>query len=106
VLGVRGDKQRSVECSRRAVAISPTRLDYHVELGAGLLCLGTKEQRAELVREGLAVLRHSQTLVPFPEVRLDRSYARPPDRAARARLLLHARRLDRDRRRRRPSGPR
>jgi len=76
VLGVRGDKERSVQYSRRAVAISPTRLDYQVELGAGLLCLGTEEQRAELVGEGLAVLRHSRTLVPFPEGRLDRSYAR------------------------------
>ena len=76
VLGVRGDKERSVQYSRRAVAISPSRLDYQVELGAGLLCLGTDEDRADLVREGLAVLRHSQTLVPFPEVRLDRDYAR------------------------------
>ena len=75
-LGVRGDKQRSVEYSRRAVAISPTRLDYQVELGAGLLCLGMNEQRAELVREGVAVLRHSRTLIPVPEVRLDRRYAR------------------------------
>jgi len=76
VLGVQGDKQRSVEYSRRAVAISPSRLDYQVELGAGLLCLGTRERRADLVREGLAVLRHSRTLEPFPEVRLDRRYAR------------------------------
>ena len=43
VLGVRGDKERSVDFSRRAVAISPQRLDYQVELGAGLLCLGTRK---------------------------------------------------------------
>src|SRR5690606_15344072 len=47
VLGVRGDKERSVEYSRRAVAISPRRLDYQVELGAGLLCLGTSRRRPE-----------------------------------------------------------
>jgi hypothetical protein len=75
VLGVRGDKERSVEYSRLAVAMSPTRLDYQVELGAGLLCLGASDARDDLVREGLAVLRHSETLTPFPEVRLDRRYA-------------------------------
>lgn len=76
VLGVRGDKERSVEFSRRAVAISPRRVDYQVELGAGLLCLGTTRRRAELVREGVAVLRHSQTLAPFTEARLDMAYAK------------------------------
>lgn len=75
VLGVRGDKERSVEYSRRAVAISPRRLDYQVELGAGLLCLGTSRRRPELVEEGVAVLRHSQTLAPFTEARLDMAYA-------------------------------
>jgi tetratricopeptide (TPR) repeat protein len=85
VLGVRGDKERSVEYSRQAVAISPSRLDYHVELGAGLLCLGTDDDRAELVREGIEVLKHSESLTPFVEVRNDRSYARllieQPERA-------------------------
>src|SRR4030095_10685102 len=85
VLGVRGDKERSVDYSRRAVAISPTRLDYQVELGAGLLCLRTHDDRAELVREGMEVLKHSESLTPFVEVRNDRSYARllieQPERA-------------------------
>lgn len=85
VLGVRGDKERSVELSRRAVAISPGRLDYQVELGAGLLCLGTAKRRPDLLREGAAVLRRSQGLVPFPEARLDLGYARAllaePERA-------------------------
>jgi tetratricopeptide (TPR) repeat protein len=71
VLGVRGDKERSVEYSRRAVAISPGRLDYQVELGAGLLCLGTSRGRAELIEEGAAVLRHSQSLAPFAEASID-----------------------------------
>ena len=85
VLGVRGDKERSVDFSRRAVAISPQRLDYQVELGAGLLCLGTRKGRAELVREGEEVLRHSQSLAPFAEAQLDLTYAQllleRPDRA-------------------------
>jgi len=85
VLGVRGDKQRSVDFSRRAIAISPQRLDYQVELGAGLLCLGTDRGRGDLVQEGVAVLRHSQTLAPFVEARLDMTYAQAlleqPERA-------------------------
>ncbi len=75
VLGVRGDKELSVDFSRRAVAISPQRLDYQVELGAGLLCLGTHEGRRELVEEGREVLRHSQALEPFAEAQLDMTYA-------------------------------
>jgi tetratricopeptide (TPR) repeat protein len=76
VLGVRGDKERSVDYSRRAVAISPSRLDYQVELGAGLLCLGSDEDREDLVREGIEVLKHSESLTPFAEVRRDRTFAR------------------------------
>ncbi len=74
VLGVRGDKERSVDFSRRAVAISPRRLDYQVELGAGLLCLGTQTGRRELIEEGREVLRQSQSLEPFAEVQLDMAY--------------------------------
>lgn len=85
VLGVRGDRERSVDYSRRAVAISPRRLDYQVELGAGLLCLAARDDREELLREGLAVLRHSQSLAPFAEARLDMTYAQrlieQPERA-------------------------
>jgi hypothetical protein len=85
VLGVRGDKERSVEHSRIAVAISPGRVDYQVELGAGLLCLGRLRGRADLVEEGLAVLRLGLTLAAFEEVRLDPVYARAlieqPERA-------------------------
>lgn len=76
VLGVRGDKARSVDFSRRAVAISPGRLDYQVELGAGLLCLATRKGDERLLREGAEVLRHSQSLAPFVEVRLDMTYAK------------------------------
>jgi hypothetical protein len=75
VLGVRGDKERSVDYSRRAVAISPARVDYQVELGAGLLCLGAARHRAELVAEGISVLRHSQSLAPFTEARVDMALA-------------------------------
>jgi tetratricopeptide (TPR) repeat protein len=85
VLGVRGDKERSVDFSRRAVAISPQRLDYQVELGAGLLCLGTRKGHSDLVREGEDVLRQSQSLEAFAEASLDATYTQllleRPDRA-------------------------
>lgn len=85
VLGVRGDKERSVDYSRRAIAISPARVDYQVELGAGLLCLGTTRRRPDLLAEGAAVLRHSQSLAPFTEARVDMTLARvlleSPERA-------------------------
>jgi tetratricopeptide (TPR) repeat protein len=76
VIGVRGDKDRSVEYSRRAVALAETRLDYQVELGAGLLCLGTSRGDAARLREGREVLRHSQELKPLLETDgIDMAYA-------------------------------
>ncbi len=86
VIGVRGDKLRSVEYSRRAVAISGARLDYQVELGAGLLCLGTTRASPEHVREGREILRRSQQLTPLLETdRIDLAFARilieEPERA-------------------------
>jgi hypothetical protein len=76
VIGVRGDKERSVEYSRRAVALAATRLDYQVELGADLLCLGTSRGDTERVREGREVLRHSQQLKPLLETDgIDMAYA-------------------------------
>jgi hypothetical protein len=74
-----------VDFSRRAVAISPQRLDYQVELGAGLLCLGTRKGHSDLVREGEDVLRQSQSLEAFAEASLDATYTQllleRPDRA-------------------------
>jgi hypothetical protein len=86
VIGVRGDKRRSVEYSRRAVSISGMRLDYHVELGAGLLCLGTTRQSDAHVREGREILQRSQDLAPLLETDgIDLAFARilieQPERA-------------------------
>jgi tetratricopeptide (TPR) repeat protein len=86
MIGVRGDKQRSVEYSRRAVSISTMRLDYQVELGAGLLCLGTAQNSAAHVREGREILRRSQELAPILATdAIDLAYARimleQPERA-------------------------
>ncbi len=42
--GYRGDKHRALDYARRAHAMSPARLDYAVELGATLLCVGELEE--------------------------------------------------------------
>jgi hypothetical protein len=77
MIGVRGDKQRSVEYSRQAVAISSMRVDYQVELGAGLLCLGATRGSEESLREGRQVLQHSMQLERIlPTDARDLAYAR------------------------------
>jgi len=60
--GVRGDTQRSLDYARKAVAISALRVDYRVELGAVLLCLGTEEGRADAINEGMTVLAGAKEL--------------------------------------------
>ena len=86
VIGVRGDKQKSLAYSRSAVALSELRVDYRVELGATLLCIGTEEDAPELVTEGLAVLEAARRLDDFLSTdALDKKHAlalmRSPERA-------------------------
>ncbi len=61
-VGVRGDKDRSLEYARRAVEISSIRVDYRVELGAVLLCLGATRDEPKRLDEGMRVLREARTL--------------------------------------------
>ena len=63
LVGVRGDKAKSVRYARRAVEAAPVRVDYRIELGASLLCLGSVERAPESVREGQAVL-HAALKLP------------------------------------------
>lgn len=65
LIGVRGDLNRSLGFIRRAVAISEQRVDYRVELGTVLLCIGQRKNRPEAVAEGLEVLKEAQTLKPY-----------------------------------------
>jgi hypothetical protein len=75
-LGVRGDKERSVEFARRAVEISQSRVDYRIELGAALLCVGTAKSRPENVAEGMRVLREARELPDYLSTdRLDKAHA-------------------------------
>ena len=63
--GVRGDKEKSLSYARRAVEISSTRVDYRVELGAVLLCLGTANRDPSRLAEGKAVLEQARVLDDF-----------------------------------------
>lgn len=74
--GIRGDPHRSLELSRRAVALVDQRVDYNVGLAASLLCVGAKDGREELVSEGRAVLQRVDGLPDLmPTDPLDRRAA-------------------------------
>lgn len=62
--GVRGDLDKSLHYVQRAVEISPSRVDYRVELGAVLLCLGEKRKSPARVSEGIEVLRQARKMSP------------------------------------------
>lgn len=62
LIGVRGDKERALRDIRKAVEISHQRIDYRVELGATLLCLGTSKKDEERIAEGKQVLGEAQDL--------------------------------------------
>jgi len=61
-VGVRGDLEKSLRYVRRAVEISPARVDYRVELGAVLLCFGQHKEDPERSSEGIAVLRQARNM--------------------------------------------
>jgi tetratricopeptide (TPR) repeat protein len=57
ILGVRGDKEQALSDIHRALAIHPGRLDYRIELGSQLLCLGvSKSRHRSRIEEGRRVL--------------------------------------------------
>lgn len=81
-VGTRGNPHRSLELSRRAVALADQRIDYNVGLGASLLCVGRADDREDLLTEGRAVLAR------VPEFR-DLMPTDTLDRRAARRLLEH-----------------
>ena len=76
-VGVRGDKAKSVRYARRAVEASPVRVDYRIELGASLICLGTVEDEHEPIAEGEQVLRAALLLPDYLSTdSVDRQHAK------------------------------
>jgi hypothetical protein len=62
VIGVRGDNHRALGYIERAIEMCDQRVDYQVELGAVLLCIGTEESDPARIAEGRAVLRRAVQL--------------------------------------------
>jgi len=86
LIGVRGDKQRSLDYIRKALAISDPRVDYQVELGAVLLCIGHEERDAQRLQEGRQALEEAMHTPLFQSTdTLDLDHARilmaEPERA-------------------------
>lgn len=59
LLGVKGDKERALGHMHEALALHPSRLDYQIELGCQLLCLGTARDDRARLEGGLAVMREA-----------------------------------------------
>lgn len=68
-LGVRGDKDRALAHIQTALSIHPTRLDYRIELGSQLLCLGSTRSDDAKLREGKRVLE--EAILREPETQDD-----------------------------------
>ena len=86
VIGVRGNKYKALEDIDRAVQISGVRVDYQVERGAVLLCLGTAKHLPERVEEGKEVLHDALELdhlfeTDEQDVRLAEALLAGPDKA-------------------------
>ena len=86
VIGVRGDRAKSLNYARRAVELAPLRIDYRVELGASLLCSGLKDKKSWQIAEGERVLAETRELDDFLSTdALDKVHAeilmRSPDQA-------------------------
>ena len=77
VIGVRGDNHRALDYIQKAIAISSARVDYQVELGAVLLCIGTDDRDEARIEQGRAVLRRAMEIEDFQSTdSFDREHAR------------------------------
>lgn len=72
-VGTRGDIDRAIELSRRAIALQPARIDFRVELAVERLCRGASGDRGEAV----TVLRAARELPAVTTIdRMDQVHAR------------------------------
>lgn len=65
VIGVRGDNHRALQYIDHAIQITGDRLDYEVERGAVLLCIGNDESDPQRIAEGVATLERAVELENF-----------------------------------------
>jgi hypothetical protein len=86
VMGVRGDKERALDHSRQALALHPRRLDYQIEVGTQLLCLGSLADDEVRLAEGMtlmksAVSRGAESLDDAREIQFARVMIEQPQLA-------------------------
>ena len=62
--GVRGDKDRALGYSRKAADLSSGRVDYQVELGVVLLCVGATQEDPSRTRDGYRILARAARMTP------------------------------------------
>ena len=77
LIGACGDKEKSIEYLRKAVALTPKRIQFQRGLAVSLLCHGQTYDRPEEIEEGKKILKDLQSL---PEIRtydhIDKEHAR------------------------------
>jgi hypothetical protein len=77
LIGACGDKAKSIEYQRKAVALTPRRIQYQRGLAVSLICYGQTYEKPEAVKEGKKILKELQSL---PELRpfdkIDKAHAR------------------------------
>ena len=75
-IGVQGDRRRALDYLKKAVEVSPNRVDFRVELGAMLLCLGSRESNDAQVAAGKAALASVKDLPTYQKNDpIDRAHA-------------------------------
>ena len=57
IIGVKGDKDRALAHSLKALSLHPSRLDYLVEVGCQFVCLGSTREDSARLQLGREVLR-------------------------------------------------
>jgi len=67
MLGVRGDKQRALEHSLKALELHPNRLDFRIEVATQMLCIGTSKKDKVRLVEGRRLMQEAIETVPETE---------------------------------------
>jgi len=75
IIGTCGDKEKSVEFQRKALACEPNRISFTKELAVSLLCHGQKYNRSDEIEEGKKLLKKIQSLpVVRPMEEIDKKH--------------------------------
>ncbi len=64
IIGVRGDKERALEHARVATEMHQSRVDYRIEVGSQLLCLGVTHGDSNRLAEGRRVMAEATRMRP------------------------------------------